>query len=127
MRNLRFAALAALVVGAALLLPGTANAWWRGGVWIGVPLPYVVPPPVYYAPPPVAYGAPPVVYDPNAPQVYDPNVQGQYQGQYPGQPQMASAGSCAAGAYVCPLDTPLQPGTPCSCPANRGRVSGYAR
>jgi hypothetical protein len=114
MRKVRFAALAVLAVGAAYL-PATAHAWWRGGVWVGVPFSYVAPPPVYYAPPPVVYAPPPVVYDPNAPQ---PGYQ---------QPQVASAGSCAAGAYICPLDQPLQPGSPCSCPANRGRVSGYAR
>ena len=48
-------------------MPSPANAWWRGGIGIGVDLPPVVvapapvyaPPPVYYAPPPAAYYPPP--------------------------------------------------------------------
>src|SRR5437588_7429436 len=35
-----------------LVLPSQAHAWWRGGVWIGIP-PVVVGPPAYYAPPAV--------------------------------------------------------------------------
>lgn len=46
-------------------LPHAANAWWRGGVGIGVWVP-----PVVVAPPPVAYG-PPVVYAP-PPAYYPP-------------------------------------------------------
>lgn len=50
---------AAIAVAAALpaTVPSQAHAWWRGGVWIGLP-PVVVGPPAYYAPPP-AYYAPP--------------------------------------------------------------------
>lgn len=115
MRKLSFTLLALLAAGAALL-PAPAQAWWRGGVWVGVaPIPFPVP---FYAPPPVYYAPPPVFVAPPPPVVFDPS-----QGQ-----QTAQAGfSCAAGAYVCPLEQPLQPGTPCSCPGNRGRVSGYAR
>jgi hypothetical protein len=48
-----------------LLTPSTAHAYWRGGVWIGVPAPgYYAPPPVY-APPPAAYYAPYYGYHPH--------------------------------------------------------------
>ena len=47
-------------------MPSPANAWWRGGIGIGVYVPPVVvapapvyAPPVYYAPPPAAYYPPP--------------------------------------------------------------------
>ncbi len=110
------AAAAVAVCAGVALAPTQAKAWWRGGVFIGLPPVFVAPPyyyPPVYAPPPVVYAPPPVVYDPSAVAAQSAPV--------------ASAGSCAAGAYVCPLDQPLNPGTPCSCPANRGRVSGYAR
>jgi hypothetical protein len=118
MRTFRIAV--ALLVAAAAALPGTANAWWRGGLWIGVApvVPFYYPPPVVYAPPPVFYAPPPVVYDPNAAAAAAAAAPAR---------RLAPSGSCGAGAYVCPLDEPLAPGTPCSCPANRGRVSGYAR
>ncbi|MBV9813145.1 MAG: hypothetical protein JO326_10345, partial [Acetobacteraceae bacterium] len=103
----------ALALGGTALAPPLAQAWWRGGVVIGVPFPYpyVYPPPVVVAPPPVVYAPPPPV-------VYDPN-----------QPAVASrAASCAAGAYICPLGGPVPPGAPCSCPTNNGgRVPGTAR
>jgi hypothetical protein len=93
---------AAVIVAALILaLPTASHAFWRGGVFIGVP-PVVVGPPIYY-PPPVYY-VPPVLYGP-AP---------------PGQ-------SCYAGAYICPLTAPAAVGEPCSCRANNGgRVSGRA-
>jgi hypothetical protein len=54
-----------------LAAPHQANAWWRGGVGIGIWVPPVVvappvyaAPPVVYAPPPVAYAPPPVAYAP---------------------------------------------------------------
>ncbi len=63
----------AFMIGAALLVPQSAYAWWPGprfAVGIRVPLvlpPAYLPPPVYapplYAPPPYA---PPVTYDPPA-------------------------------------------------------------
>jgi hypothetical protein len=53
------AALAALGVAA---LPQQANAWWRGGVGVGIWVPpVVVAPPAYY-PPPVAYYPSPAPY-----------------------------------------------------------------
>ncbi|MBV9782206.1 MAG: hypothetical protein JO264_00145 [Acidisphaera sp.] len=62
-RSARFRLLKGAAVAAALLLPLTisshANAWWRGGVWIGV-----APAPYYYAPQPVYVAPPPVVYAP---------------------------------------------------------------
>lgn len=54
----------AAVASIPLALPSQAHAWWRGGVWIGLP-PVVVAPPAYYAPPPVVY--PPPVYYPYRP------------------------------------------------------------
>jgi hypothetical protein len=69
----RFRTLGALAGMAALgsiALPGSAHAWWRGGVGVGIwvppvvvaPAPVYVPPPVYYAPPPVTYVPPPEAY-----------------------------------------------------------------
>ena len=54
---------AAIAVSAALplTLPSQAHAWWRGGVWIGLP-PVVVGPPAYYARPPVVYAPPARAY-----------------------------------------------------------------
>jgi len=106
------AAAAAVAVGIGLLAaPGTAKAWWRGGVFIGAPVVVgpVFPPPVYY-PPPVVYAPPPVVYVP------------------PGAtPPSASAQSCYAGAYVCPLQYAMPAGANCSCFNNQGRpVPGRA-
>ncbi len=121
MHRLRIGILALLVIVAGTL-PHAANAYWRGGVFFGFPaFSYYVAPPVYYAPPPVVYAPPPVVYAP--PSAYA-NPQASSQADAYSQD---GAGSCSAGAYICPLDRPLQPGAACSCPANRGRVSGFAR
>jgi hypothetical protein len=105
------AAAVALSALSAIVGPSPAQAWWRGGVWVGVapPLYYAppyYPPPVYYAPPP-----PPVVYTP-------PGFYGSQQPQY-GQ-------SCYAGPYTCPLQPPAPAGSGCSCPANQGRAYGRA-
>jgi len=59
----------ALAAALPLTLPSQAHAWWRGGVWIGVP-PVVVGPPAYYAPPPVVYAPP--VYGPRYGYGYGP-------------------------------------------------------
>jgi hypothetical protein len=74
LKSMRWGTVLAVAGVAGLLtavLPGRAEAWWRGGWWccgvgVGVVLPPVVvappvyaPPPVYYAPPPAAYYAPP--------------------------------------------------------------------
>lgn len=91
--------------------PAPAQA--RIFVGIGVPFPffgppmYYPPPPVYYPPP--YYAPPPVVYAPPPP--YSPEY----------------GGSCNAGAYACPLDRPLPPGSACYCIGNGGqRVRGNA-
>lgn len=82
----RIGALAVLVGLAAFgvtMMPGKAEAWWRGG-WccgVGVVLPPVVvaPAPVYYPPPPPAYyPPPPAVYAP-PPRAWIP---GHYEGPY---------------------------------------------
>ena len=105
------AACAALL--APLLAPGAAQAYWRGGVFIGVPFfypppPVYVPPPVYYAPPPVYYPPPPVAYAP--PPAFQPG---------PGR-------TCFAGGYTCPLGGDFPPGASCSCPTGRGSAYGRA-
>jgi len=76
-------AIALPLVGAGLLAPGSAKAWWAPGwgVRFGVVLPPVVvaPPPVYA--PPVVYAAPPVVA--YAPPAHQPVwVPGHWQGPY---------------------------------------------
>jgi hypothetical protein len=84
------------------LAPTQAKAWWRGGVFIGLPPVFVAPPyyyPPVYAPPPVVYAPPPVQYTP-APQ---------------------SALRCYAGGYVCPLQYAQPPGAACSCYGNGGQ------
>jgi hypothetical protein len=63
------AAVAGLAAVGVAAMPHDANAWWRGGVGVGVWVPpVVVGPPVYwppvYAPPPVAYVPPPAYYPP---------------------------------------------------------------
>jgi hypothetical protein len=90
---------------AAVTAPSAAHAWWRGGIYFGLP-PVVVAPSPYYYPP--AYYAPPAVYAP--PPVYAP----------------AAGQACYAGPYVCPLEGPAAAGAPCSCPTNNGRAGGRA-
>src|SRR4051812_14652900 len=56
----------ALMLTIAMVLSVPAHAWWRGGLWIGVPVfPYSPPPvyvpPAYYSPP---YYAPPPPHRP---------------------------------------------------------------
>ena len=53
------AGLAAVGVAA---MPHEANAWWRGGVGVGVWVPPVVVGPPIYPAPPVAYVPPPAYY-----------------------------------------------------------------
>ena len=97
-RPLLLATAVALTLGS-VALPSEANAWWRGGVVVGV-----VPPPVYFGPP--VFYPPPVVYAP------------------PGAPGT----TCYAGRYICPLPQPFAPGSTCSCPDNFGRRAyGQAR
>src|SRR5579872_7595356 len=87
----------ALATIAALSLPNTAQAWWRGRFGFGF-FPFA---PFYYYPPPI-YG-PPLVYAPPYPAYPPPAYQGQDQSAGgPGQQGPA----CYAGAYVCPLSKP---------------------
>lgn len=61
------------VAGLAAMMPHDANAWWSGGVGVGIWVPPVVVAPPVYAPPPVAYYAPPpVAYYPPPPAYYPP-------------------------------------------------------
>ncbi len=87
--------MAVFVLAGILAIPSAAHAFWRGGVFIGVP-PVVVGPPAYYVPP--VYYAPPVTYVP-----------------------AARGRSCYAGAYVCPMAVVRPVGEGCSCPAEGGR------
>ena len=134
-QRLRAIAVTALVGGAAFLAT-PAQAWWHGGVFIGVPPVVVAPapvyPPYYYPPayyPPAYY--PPAYYPPPA-YAYPPAAAPQNQGQYQGQPQnqsqaqdqtqapaagpVAYGAMCYAGPYQCaaPAYTPV--GQTCSCP-----------
>lgn len=110
----RRALVAALLAGGGLagatLLPAPAQAYWRGGVWIGVTpaVPYY-PPPVY-APPPV-YVAPPPVYTP--PPVYAPPPVYSAPPAYAGP---AYGSTCYAGFYTCRLPQQQRVGSGCSCP-----------
>ena len=94
---------------AAVTAPSAAHAWWRGGIYFGLP-PVVVAPSPYYYPP--AYYAPPAVYAP--PPVYAPAA-----GQAArGRPRVAHA--------VRVTGLPAAAGAPCSCPTNNGRAGGRA-
>jgi hypothetical protein len=117
----------ASVIGAAALAATPAQAWWHGGVFIGVP-PVVIgaaPYPYYYPPyyyPPAYY---PPAYYPPYPYAYPPPASGApAQPQSNGAPGNGTAGggkvaygaSCYAGVYHCaaPAYTPI--GETCSCP-----------
>lgn len=101
----------AVLASTAVITP--AAAWWRGGVWIGVP-PIVVGPPAYY-PPPVYYPPPPAYYAPPPPAAYAP------------PPSQSAGQSCNAGPYVCPMDHPVASGSSCYCLSNnRTQVWGRA-
>jgi hypothetical protein len=111
-RLCRLSGLAALCVMVLGLLTIVSPANARVFFGIGVPLPYYAP---GYYPPPVYYPPPPVYYAPPPPVVYTPP-----------QPAAPAYGqSCNAGAYVCPLDRPMAPGSACYCLGNGGgRVGG---
>lgn len=65
-----FRRLAATAVGTMLLAAQPAHAYWRGGVWIDVPL--VVPGPYYYGSPYYGYPQPPVIIQQAPPQQVAP-------------------------------------------------------
>lgn len=74
------AAVLGLIGSALVLAPGSAKAWWVGGVRFGVVLPPIVVAPPVYVPPPVAYAPPPVYYAPAPRQPVW--VRGHWQGGY---------------------------------------------
>ena len=120
----RALSLSVLAVGAAVLAT-PANAWWRGGVWIGVP-PVVVAPPAYYPPayypyyPYPPYYAPPAAYYPPA-QTPVPQAQGTANGA------VAYGAMCYAGVYNCAAAPKSPIGSGCTCPGigapSYGRVN----
>ncbi len=115
-RVLRFLAASAccLAVLAPVLVPSPAQAWWRGGFFVGAPFYY--PPPVYYPPPPVYYPPPPVYYAPPPAAYVAPGT------AYAAQPGR----TCFAGSYTCPLGANVPAGAGCSCPTGRGNAYGRA-
>lgn len=121
---LRLLAFAAAGIGALILLalPGLA----RAGVWIGFGVPFFVAPWPYYPPPPPVYVYPAPAYPP-PPAYYAPPPPSGYAPYQPGSPSSAPAQSCYAGANVCPMETPVPPGTACYCTGSNGvRVWGNA-
>lgn len=113
---------------------GWGGGWgggWRGGWGVGVGIaPFYAAPPYYYYPPPAYYAPPPPAYYP-PPSGYDSPDPG-YITQVPSAagtpaPSGASAQSCNAGPYVCPMEVPVPSGARCYCPGNSGqRVYGSA-
>jgi hypothetical protein len=110
----RALSLPVLAVGAAMLAT-PADAWWRGGVWIGVP-PVVVAPPAYYPPAyypyyPYPYYAPPAAYYPPA-QTPVPQAQSDTASHGP----VAYGAMCYAGVYNCAAAPKSPVGSGCTCP-----------
>ena len=101
-RWLGVASLAGLACLGAAALPQPAQAWWRGGVSVGIGLGPFYAAPRYYAPPPVYYAPPPAYYPP--PVSYAPR----------GLPSYGA--HCSAGAYQCWLPASVPVGSTCSCP-----------
>ncbi len=110
----RALAVTALVAGTAFIAK-PADAWWRGGVWIG--LPPVVVGPAYYPPYPYypyypyyppGYYAPP----PAAPAL---QAQGNAAPAEPGK-TVAYGTVCHAGVYSCPAPYYTPIGKTCACP-----------
>jgi hypothetical protein len=118
----RALSLPALAAGAAMLASTPANAWWRGGVWIGVP-PVVVGAPAYYPPayyppayypyyyPPYYYGPPPA-QTPVPPAQTTPAPQNQSSTSAP----VAYGAICHAGFYSCAAAPQSPVGSGCACP-----------
>ena len=110
---------AALATAAGITLsPAPAHAWWRGGVFIGVP-PVVVgpayPPPYYYPPAYYApgYYPPAAYYPPGYPQPAPPQ---QTPAPELSQAQRPYGATCYAGVYTCAAAPQTQVGSGCSCP-----------
>ena len=126
---------AALLALAGATLPAAAQAYWRGGYFIGVPGVYVAPPPYAYYPPayyPPAYfppaGYPPAYYPP--PGTGAPPAS--FAAPLPASPSSTDSPplppgqACFAGAWICPLDQPTPIGSPCACSAGGGKAWGRA-
>ncbi|HET6185341.1 MAG TPA: hypothetical protein VFA03_17335 [Acetobacteraceae bacterium] len=117
LRGPRRGATLALAVGAMMAASaGVARAAWVVGVgpiWA----PFYYPPPVYY--PPAYY---PPAYPPPVDEWYTPPPAPVAPAPVP----TPTAQSCNAGAYVCPMERPVAPGTTCWCPNNQGGRS-YGR
>ncbi len=127
----------AAVIGGLMVAATPAQAWWRGGVWIGVP-PIVVGAPAYYPaypyyyPPYYPYAYPPAYYPP--PPAYPqsqaqpaPQSQGAQSQAQASHQQVAYGSTCYAGVYVCaaPGNTPVNAG--CSCPGIGAPSYGVVR
>jgi hypothetical protein len=95
-----------LIVDASVATP--ASAWWRGGVWIGVP-PVVVGPGYYYPP----YYYPPYWYPP--PGYYYPPPASQASATTPRGP-VTYGSMCYAGVYNCAAAPKSPVGSGCTCP-----------
>lgn len=108
------AALGAVLAGLSFVpVPAHSRVWVSFGFPLFPPPPIYYPPPVYYYPPPVF--VPPPAYYPSPPVNAAP------------APPSGSGQSCYAGAYVCPMDTPVASGAPCYCLGNQDtHVWGHA-
>jgi len=115
----------AAALGGMMAAATPAQAWWRGGVWIGVP-PVVVGAPgydPYYYPP--YYPYPPAYYPPPAypaPAYPAPAYPAPAPAPAPAPQPQANAGpvsygsTCYAGFYVCAAPGNTAVGAGCSCP-----------
>lgn len=116
----RAGAIALCVTGGVLAHATPAAAWWRGGVWIGVP-PVVIGAPAYYPPAyyPPAYYPPPYYYPPAgyAPPPNTPVPQAQNQKSAQSRAPVAYGTTCYAGVYVCAAPGATPVGSGCTCPA----------
>jgi len=110
----RSAVLAGLTLLVGALAATQASAWWRGGVWIGVP-PVVVAPGYYYPPP---YYYPPSWYGPGY--YYPPPgyaAQPAPQASATEQKGPVTYGSmCYSGIYTCAAAAKSPVGSVCTCP-----------
>ncbi len=121
MNNAPTRTLIRLAAGSALacvmLVPATAQAWWRGGFFFGGPVivgapivPYPTPyyyPPAYYGPGYYQPPYPPAAYAPPPAQTPAPQLS---------QAETPFGSTCYAGVYVCPAPAQSHVGTGCSCP-----------
>jgi hypothetical protein len=110
----RGSTVAGVLLLAAAFTASPASAWWRGGVWIGVPPVVVGPGPAYYPP----YYAPPPTYGQSAAPPAQSQVPAQPQASTGAAPQtpVAYGGTCYAGVYVCPAPGYTPVGQTCTCP-----------